>query len=141
MNLSPTANDFNQVFLLTSKNLVRKIGCPPAMLKEDGGWFECRLEPVVFIGGSRFVAKVALQNLIQNFRPKEPVIIYGSRPHSAFTWPFGSKIEMAPYFCALFERHIWQSTHLCTGKIGKTLRTTEATANEYRSSEHPHAPC
>lgn len=33
---------------------------------------------LVFIGGSRFVAKVALQNLIQNFRPKEPVIIYGA---------------------------------------------------------------
>lgn len=33
---------------------------------------------LLFIGGSRFVAKVALQNLIQNFRPKEPVIIYGA---------------------------------------------------------------
>jgi len=32
----------------------------------------------LFIGGSRFVAKVALQSLIQNFRPKEPVIIYGA---------------------------------------------------------------
>ncbi len=31
-----------------------------------------------FIGGSRIVAKVALQGLIQNFRPKEPVIIYGA---------------------------------------------------------------
>jgi FlaA1/EpsC-like NDP-sugar epimerase len=33
---------------------------------------------LVFIGGSRIVAKVALQSLIQNFRPKEPVIIYGA---------------------------------------------------------------
>ncbi|MGM0634005.1 MAG: polysaccharide biosynthesis protein, partial [Pseudomonadota bacterium] len=33
---------------------------------------------LLFIGGSRFVAKVALQTLIQNFRPKEPVIIYGA---------------------------------------------------------------
>lgn len=33
---------------------------------------------LLFIGGSRFVAKVMLQNLIQNFRPKEPVIIYGA---------------------------------------------------------------
>ncbi len=33
---------------------------------------------LLFVGGSRFVAKVALQNLIQNFRPKEPVIIYGA---------------------------------------------------------------
>jgi FlaA1/EpsC-like NDP-sugar epimerase len=33
---------------------------------------------VLFIGGSRFVAKVILQSLIQNFRPKEPVIIYGA---------------------------------------------------------------
>ncbi len=33
---------------------------------------------LLFIGGSRFVAKVALLNLIQNFRPKEPVIIYGA---------------------------------------------------------------
>ncbi len=30
------------------------------------------------IGGSRFAAKIALQALIQNFRPKEPVIIYGA---------------------------------------------------------------
>tara|TARA_R100001143_G_scaffold136_2_gene373 strand:+ start:4133 stop:6091 length:1959 start_codon:yes stop_codon:yes gene_type:complete len=30
------------------------------------------------IGGSRFVAKMVLQSLIQNFRPKEPVIIYGA---------------------------------------------------------------
>ena len=33
---------------------------------------------LLFIGGSRFVAKVFLQSLIQNFRPKEPVIIYGA---------------------------------------------------------------
>ncbi|MDD9959985.1 MAG: nucleoside-diphosphate sugar epimerase/dehydratase [Gammaproteobacteria bacterium] len=33
---------------------------------------------LLFIGGSRFAAKVVLQNLIQNFRPKEPVIIYGA---------------------------------------------------------------
>ncbi len=33
---------------------------------------------LLFIGGSRFVAKIALQSLIQNFRPKEPVIIYGA---------------------------------------------------------------
>lgn len=33
---------------------------------------------LLFIGGSRFVAKVILQSLIQNFRPKEPVIIYGA---------------------------------------------------------------
>ena len=30
------------------------------------------------IGGVRFLAKVLLQSLIQNFRPKEPVIIYGA---------------------------------------------------------------
>ena len=33
---------------------------------------------LLFIGGSRFVAKVLLQSIIQNFRPKEPVIIYGA---------------------------------------------------------------
>ncbi|MCH8264429.1 MAG: polysaccharide biosynthesis protein [Proteobacteria bacterium] len=33
---------------------------------------------LLFIGGSRFVTKVFLQSLIQNFRPKEPVIIYGA---------------------------------------------------------------
>lgn len=33
---------------------------------------------LLFIGGSRFVTKVLLQSLIQNFRPKEPVIIYGA---------------------------------------------------------------
>lgn len=33
---------------------------------------------LLFIGGSRFVAKVTLQTLIQNFRPREPVIIYGA---------------------------------------------------------------
>lgn len=33
---------------------------------------------LVFVGGSRFVAKLALQSLIENFRPKQPVIIYGA---------------------------------------------------------------
>ncbi|MCB1670042.1 MAG: nucleoside-diphosphate sugar epimerase/dehydratase [Gammaproteobacteria bacterium] len=33
---------------------------------------------LLFIGGSRFAAKMILQALIQNFRPKEPVIIYGA---------------------------------------------------------------
>ncbi|MCY4263651.1 MAG: nucleoside-diphosphate sugar epimerase/dehydratase [Gammaproteobacteria bacterium] len=33
---------------------------------------------LLFIGGSRFVAKVLLLALIQNFRPKQPVIIYGA---------------------------------------------------------------
>jgi len=33
---------------------------------------------LLLIGGSRFAAKVILQNLIQNFRPREPVIIYGA---------------------------------------------------------------
>jgi FlaA1/EpsC-like NDP-sugar epimerase len=33
---------------------------------------------LLFIGGSRFVSKIILQSLIQNFRPKEPVIIYGA---------------------------------------------------------------
>ncbi len=33
---------------------------------------------LLFIGGSRFAAKIVLQALIQNFRPKEPVIIYGA---------------------------------------------------------------
>ena len=33
---------------------------------------------LLFIGGSRFVVKMILQTLIQNFRPKEPVIIYGA---------------------------------------------------------------
>lgn len=33
---------------------------------------------LLFIGGSRFLGKVMLQSLIQNFRPKEPVIIYGA---------------------------------------------------------------
>ncbi len=33
---------------------------------------------LLFIGGTRFLAKVMLQSLIQNFRPKEPVIIYGA---------------------------------------------------------------
>ncbi len=33
---------------------------------------------LLFTGGTRFIAKVMLQSLIQNFRPKEPVIIYGA---------------------------------------------------------------
>ncbi len=33
---------------------------------------------LLFVGGSRFFAKVFLQSLIQNFRPKQPVIIYGA---------------------------------------------------------------
>ncbi|MEX0965415.1 MAG: nucleoside-diphosphate sugar epimerase/dehydratase [Pseudohongiellaceae bacterium] len=33
---------------------------------------------LLLIGGTRFFAKVLLQSLIQNFRPKEPVIIYGA---------------------------------------------------------------
>ena len=33
---------------------------------------------LLLIGGTRFFAKVFLQSLIQNFRPKEPVIIYGA---------------------------------------------------------------
>ena len=33
---------------------------------------------LLLIGGVRFLAKVLLQSLIQNFRPKEPVIIYGA---------------------------------------------------------------
>ena len=33
---------------------------------------------LLLVGGSRFIAKVLLQALIQNFRPKEPVIIYGA---------------------------------------------------------------
>src|SRR5690606_26938640 len=33
---------------------------------------------LLLVGGFRFMAKVMLQNLIQNFRPKEPVIIYGA---------------------------------------------------------------
>jgi len=37
-------------------------------------WMICLL----LIGGTRFLAKVLLQSLIQNFRPKEPVIIYGA---------------------------------------------------------------
>ncbi len=31
-----------------------------------------------FVGGSRFVGKLMMQSLIHNFRPKEPVIIYGA---------------------------------------------------------------
>lgn len=33
---------------------------------------------LLLIGGVRFLVKVLLQSLIQNFRPKEPVIIYGA---------------------------------------------------------------
>lgn len=33
---------------------------------------------LLLVGGSRFLAKIVLQNLIQNFRPKEPVVIYGA---------------------------------------------------------------
>lgn len=33
---------------------------------------------LLLIGGSRFAAKIALLALIQNFRPKEPVVIYGA---------------------------------------------------------------
>ncbi len=33
---------------------------------------------LLFVGGSRVMAKIILQNLIQNFRPKEAVVIYGA---------------------------------------------------------------
>jgi FlaA1/EpsC-like NDP-sugar epimerase len=33
---------------------------------------------LLFIGGSRFASKLVLRGLIHNFRPKEPVIIYGA---------------------------------------------------------------
>lgn len=33
---------------------------------------------LLFVGGSRFLGKMMMQSLIQNFRPKEPVIIYGA---------------------------------------------------------------
>jgi FlaA1/EpsC-like NDP-sugar epimerase len=33
---------------------------------------------LVLVGGLRFTAKVLMQNMIQNFRPREPVIIYGA---------------------------------------------------------------
>jgi FlaA1/EpsC-like NDP-sugar epimerase len=33
---------------------------------------------LLFIGGTRFMAKVILQNMIHNFRPREPVVIYGA---------------------------------------------------------------
>jgi FlaA1/EpsC-like NDP-sugar epimerase len=33
---------------------------------------------LLMIGGYRFMAKIFMQNLIQNFRPREPVIIYGA---------------------------------------------------------------
>ncbi|MEX0619777.1 MAG: nucleoside-diphosphate sugar epimerase/dehydratase [Pseudohongiellaceae bacterium] len=51
---------------------------------QSGGGADYSVLPIywmitlLFVGGSRFVAKVALQNLIQNFRPKEPVVIYGA---------------------------------------------------------------
>lgn len=33
---------------------------------------------LLLVGGIRFTAKVVLQNMIHNFRPREPVIIYGA---------------------------------------------------------------
>ncbi|MES2624329.1 MAG: nucleoside-diphosphate sugar epimerase/dehydratase [Pseudomonadota bacterium] len=33
---------------------------------------------LLFVGGIRFMAKIILQNMIHNFRPREPVIIYGA---------------------------------------------------------------
>src|SRR5690606_20223337 len=33
---------------------------------------------LVLVGGLRFTAKILMQNMIQNFRPREPVIIYGA---------------------------------------------------------------
>lgn len=33
---------------------------------------------LLFVGGTRFMAKIILQNMIHNFRPREPVIIYGA---------------------------------------------------------------
>ncbi len=33
---------------------------------------------VLLIGGLRFMAKIVMQNMIQSFRPREPVIIYGA---------------------------------------------------------------
>ena len=33
---------------------------------------------LIFTGGGRFISRVLIQGLIQNFRPKEPVIIYGA---------------------------------------------------------------
>jgi len=33
---------------------------------------------LLFLGGSRFLVKAVVQVMIQNFRPKEPVIIYGA---------------------------------------------------------------
>jgi len=33
---------------------------------------------LLLVGGIRFMAKIMLQNMIQNFRPREPVIIYGA---------------------------------------------------------------
>jgi len=59
------------------------VGAVSYLLIEPSG-YDVAIFPIfwmistLFIGGSRFVAKVALQSLIQNFRPKEPVIIYGA---------------------------------------------------------------
>ena len=33
---------------------------------------------LLFVGGARFITKVMLQSLIRNFRPRQPVIIYGA---------------------------------------------------------------
>lgn len=33
---------------------------------------------LIMVGGTRFMAKIIMQNMIQNFRPREPVIIYGA---------------------------------------------------------------
>ncbi len=33
---------------------------------------------LLLVGGTRFTAKVILQNMIHNFRPREPVVIYGA---------------------------------------------------------------
>lgn len=33
---------------------------------------------VLLVGGLRFMAKIVMQNMIQSFRPREPVIIYGA---------------------------------------------------------------
>ena len=33
---------------------------------------------LLLVGGVRFTAKLLLQNMIQNFRPREPVVIYGA---------------------------------------------------------------
>jgi FlaA1/EpsC-like NDP-sugar epimerase len=33
---------------------------------------------VLLVGGLRFMAKIVMQNMIQSFRPREPVVIYGA---------------------------------------------------------------